>query len=359
MVPAAVTVRRWWSRAGRSRRVYYSLGLLMVSGLWLCVAMSCGREVASDYGEAVVDGVSGDHLPSGVIRVGGGFRSPKGSGWPPSVAIVDTGIDTSNPDLNVVGGINCATSDSDDWNDTHGHGTSLAGVVGARRNGEGVIGVAPGADLYSVRVFADEIVVTEKTVLCGLQWVYDNADMIDVALVAFNRPDGLLADESRCDSDRMRAAICRLVEAGVTVVAAAGNQKTDAFGFSPAKLGEVITVGALVDFDGIPGGMGSPTCGPGEDDRIADFSNTGSVVDLFAPGVCIETTKLAGLEETVDPSGTSLAAAHVAGAAAIYKACHGDAMPDEVRAALLSSAETIHVDGIELPVVTVAPFCNP
>ena len=357
MVPAAVTVKRWWSRAGRSRRVYSSIGLLMVSGLWLCVAMSCGREVASDYGEAVVDGVSGDHLPSGVIRVGGGFRSPKGSGWPPSVAIVDTGIDTSNPDLNVVGGINCATSDSDDWNDTHGHGTSLAGVVGARRNGEGVIGVAPGADLYSVRVFADEIVVTEKTVLCGLQWVYDNADMIDVALVAFNRPDGLLADESHCESDRLRTAICRLVEAGVTVVAAAGNQKTDAREFVPAKLEEVITVGAIVDFDGVPGGLGSPTCGPGVDDTVADFSNTGSAVDIFAPGVCVETTKLEGLDNAVDPSGTSLAAAHVAGAVAVYMACHVKATPDEVRASLLDSAETLSIGESYIRVVSVAPFC--
>ena len=348
---------RWLSTV-RSDGVCSWFGLSIVISLSLCVAISCGkRSEGSDYGEAR-EAVPSDHLPSGVIRVGGGFRVPRGSGWPPSVAIVDTGIDASNPDLNVVGGINCATKGSDEWNDTHGHGTALAGVLGAKRNGQGIIGVAPGADLYSVRVFADEIVVSEETVLCGLQWVYDNAEKIDVALVAFNRPDGLPVD-SNCDSDKLRQVICRLFEAGVTVIAAAGNQKTDAAGFAPAKLNEVITVGALVDFDGIPGGLGSPTCGPGTDDEIADFSNTGSVVDLFAPGVCIETTKLEGLEETVNPSGTSLAAAHVAGAAAIYKACHEDATPNEVRAALLNSAETVHVDGNELHIAAVSPFCNP
>lgn len=269
------------------------------------------------------------------------------------------GIDTSNPDLYVVGGISCATGNGDDWKDTHGHGMSLAGVVEARRNGQGTIGIAPGADLYSVRVFADEIVVSEEAVLCGLQWVYDNADTIDVALVAFNRPDSLSTDVSGCESARMRRVSCRLLDAGVAIVTAAGNQKTDTSGFVPAKLGEVITVGAIVDFDGIPGGFGSPTCGPGIDDTIADFSNTGPVVDLFAPGVCIETTRLEGHEWTVDPSGTSLAATHVADAAAVYKACHGDATPDEVRAALLNAAETVYVDQIELSVVAVIPFCNP
>ncbi len=348
---------RSWLCDGKSRRIYSSFGLLIITGFWLCFAMSCGREVNSDFGEAIANGVSGDHLPSGVIRVGGGFRAPKGSGWPPSVAIVDTGIDSSNPDLKVVGGINCATSDSDDWNDTDGHGTSLAGVVAARRNGVGLVGVAPGAELYSVRVFENEMVVSEESVLCGLQWIYDNAHEIDVALLGFNRPDDSVSGESNCNSDAVREMICHLIEVGVTVVVAAGNQKADARGFMPAKLEEVITVGAMVDFDGVPGGLGSPTCGPGVDDTVADFSNTGSAVDIFAPGVCIETTKLAGLDNAVIPSGSSLAAAHVAGAAAVYMACHVNATPDEVHASLLDYAETVRIGESDTRVVSVAPFC--
>ena len=314
--------------------------------------------VGHDSDHEVAGGLeSGDHLPIGVARVGGGFRVPKGTGWPPSIAIVDTGIDGANPELTVVGGVNCTTGDHDDWTDTDGHGTSLAGVVAAKRNGEGLVGVAPGAELYSVRVFANEMVVSEESVLCGLKWVYDNAHKIDVALLGFNRRDDLATDESGCVSDSFREIICRLVDVGVTVVVAAGNQKADARGFVPAKLEEVITVGALVDFDGVPGGLGSPTCGPGLDDTIADFSNTGLAVDIFAPGVCIETTKLAGVDSSVAPSGSSLAAAHVAGAAAVYIACHVNATPSEVHASLLDSAEAVRIGESDIRVVSVAPFC--
>ncbi len=331
--------------------------------LAIFVFVSCGENsplVSSDYGEGVSDGSqSGDNLTKGVARVHGGFLVPRGSGWPPSIAIVDTGIDTFNSDLNLVGGINCTSADRNDWQDTDGHGTSLAGVAAAKRDGEGFIGVAPGAQLYSVRVFANEMLVSEESVLCGLQWIYENADKIDVALVSFNRRDDALSDDSTCrtSTDSLREVICKIVDAGVTVVAAAGNQKANANDFVPAKLDEVITVGALVDFDGVPGGFGLPTCGPGVDDSIADFSNTGPAVDIYAPGVCIETIMLASLGDAVEPSGSSLAAAHVAGAAAVHMACYVDATPSEVRDALLDTAEIVQVDNSEIPVVSIYPFC--
>ena len=343
-------------RPSRLCRQCLVLGLVLLLG-----SVSCGSDPDlfrrdSDQGDA--GGFeSGDYLPKGVARIGGGFRVPKGSGWPPSVAIVDTGIDTANSELTVVGGVNCTAGDLDDWTDTDGHGTSLAGVVAARRNGEGLVGVAPGAELYSVRVFSSEMAVSEESVLCGLQWIYDNAHKIDVALLGFNRRDDSATGESGCRSDGFREMICRLIEVGVTVVVAAGNQKTNASGFVPAKLEEVITVGAMVDFDGVPGGLGSPTCGPGVDDTVADFSNTGSAVDIFAPGVCIETTRLAGLNNAVAPSGSSLAAAHVAGAAAVYMACHVNATPDEVHTSLLDSAETVRVGESDIRVVSIVPFC--
>lgn len=331
--------------------------LVLLVGSAACAVAQDDFGHSANHGEA--NGLaSGDYLPKGVARVGGGFRVPEGSGWPPSVAIVDTGIDMANPELAVVGGVNCAGGDRDDWTDTDGHGTSLAGVVAARRNGEGLIGVAPGAKLYSVRVFANEMSVSEEGVLCGLQWIHDNAQEIDVALLGFNRRDRLDSNDSSCGTDKFREMICRLVEVGVIVVVAAGNQKVDARGFVPAKLDEVITVGAIVDFDGVPGGLGSPTCGPGVDDTVADFSNTGSAIDLFAPGVCIETTRLKEHDDAVDPSGTSLAAAHVAGAAAVYKACNVRATPDEVRSFLLDSAETLRIDDSDILVVSVAPFCE-
>lgn len=318
---------------------------------------SSSSESALDNTEQGDDELHNEHIPSGVRRVHGGIGVPKGPGWPPSIAIVDTGIDASNPELHVVGGINCATDDRANWGDVDGHGTTLAGVVGAKRNGTGIIGVAPGAELYAVRVFANETLASEENVLCGLRWIYDNAVGIDVALIAFNRPDDHKGQEAACESDELRQMLCQLFDAGVTVVAAAGNQKADASSFLPAKLHEVITVGAFADFDGALGGLGLPTCGPGEDDSIANFSNTGPRVDIYAPGVCIQTTSLNSDENAIDPSGTSLAAAHVAAAAAIYMACHVEATPDQVRIALLESAETIWSDGMILPTVAVVPEC--
>ncbi|WP_419946967.1 S8 family serine peptidase [Candidatus Poriferisodalis sp.] len=291
-------------------------------------------------------------------RIHGGSGIPKGPGWPPSIAIVDTGIEAFNSELAVTDGFNCATDDHADWGDVDGHGTTLAGVVGAKHNGSGIIGVAPGAELYAVRVFADETLASEDNVICGLRWIHDNADDIDVALIAFNRPDEHRTDVATCQADRLRQLMCQLLDAGVTVISAAGNQKADASGFIPAKLHQVITVGAIADFDGVPGGLGSPTCGPGEDDSVADFSNTGPSVDIYAPGVCIQTTKLNSIESTIDPSGTSLAAAHVAGAAAIYMACHVEATPTEVRAALLDSAETISQGDMTVPIVAVMRECT-
>ena len=130
-------------------------------------------------------------------------------------------------------------------------------------------------------------------------------------------------------------AVCRSVGAGTTYVVAAGNNAADASTRVPAAYDEVITVSALADFDGRPGGAAAPTCRTDQDDTLADFSNVGRDVDLIAPGVCITSTWLAGGLHTI--SGTSMAAPHVAGAAALYKAEHPLAKPAEVRLALRSS----------------------
>ena len=299
MAPHATLVTRFRHLAEqhwlRRRRVRFCL-LLAVWGT-ACVAASCSTGGTSTPGSALDNTeqeygqLLQEHTPSGVRRIHGGAVIPKGPGWPPGVAIVDTGIDTFNSELAVAGGFNCTTDDHEDWGDVDGHGTTLAGVVGAKHNRNGIIGVAPGAELYAVRVFANETLASEENVICGLRWVYDNADDIDVALIAFNRPDEHPTDVATCEADRLRQLMCQLLDAGVTVVSAAGNQKADASGFVPAKLRQVITVGAITDFDGVPGGLGSPTCGPGEDDRLADFSNSGPSVDIYAPGVCIHTTR--------------------------------------------------------------------
>src|SRR5690606_21628379 len=95
-------------------------------------------------------------------------------------------------------------------------------------------------------------------------------------------------------NDAMHRAICNSVAAGVTYVVAAGNEADDSSRHVPAAYDEVVTVSALADFDGLPGGLGSSTCRTDEDDTLANFSNYGADVDLIAPGVCIASTWMRG-----------------------------------------------------------------
>src|SRR5262249_46017525 len=132
--------------------------------------------------------------------------------------------------------------------------------------------------------------------------------------------------------DAMHEAICNSVAAGVTYAVAAGNDANNASGHVPAAYDEVITVSALADFDGQPGGLAAPTCRADQDDTLADFSNFGADVDLTAPGVCIRPPWLKGTYTPIP--GPSRATPHVSGAAALYKATHPTATPAAVKSAL-------------------------
>ncbi|HEY0605228.1 MAG TPA: S8 family peptidase [Herpetosiphonaceae bacterium] len=269
--------------------------------------------------------------PTGILRIDGELSSTVSGNGAGSVnvdvAIIDTGIQTNHPDLNVVGGKNCQTGSS--YADGHGHGTHVAGTVAAKDDANGVVGVAPGARLWAVRVLNNSGSGTTSSIICGIDWVTANAATIEVA----NMSLGGSGSNSNCGGlDTYHNAICRSVNAGVTYAVAAGNSAADANNFRPATYPEVITVSALADFNGEPGGGAASTCRADVDDTFADFSNYGADVDIIAPGVCILSTWLGSGYNTI--SGTSMASPHVAGAAALYKANNPGATPAQVKTAI-------------------------
>ncbi len=249
------------------------------------------------------------------------------------VAVIDTGADLNHPDLNIykAGAKNCSVG-AVSANDLHGHGTHVAGTIGAIDNGSGVVGMAPGARIWPVKVLTDAGTGLNSDVICGIDYVTANAAKIEVANMSLG---GSGTDDQNCgnsNNDAMHKAICRSVDAGITYVVAAGNDSEDAKNSTPAAYDEVITVSALADFNGKPGGGAATTCRSDVDDTFADFSNYGADVDIIAPGVCINSTWMLGGYNTI--SGTSMASPHVAGAAALYKANHPTASPAAVKTAL-------------------------
>jgi subtilisin len=276
---------------------------------------------------------SAQSIPTGVRRIGGPSSSTASGDGAGSVnadiAILDTGIDAAHPDLNVVGGVNCSSGSS--YADGNGHGTHVAGTAAARDNSDGVVGVAPGARLWAVRVLDDSGSGSWASVICGIDWVTSNAATIEVA----NMSLGGSGSESHCADGGLREAICRsVVDAGVPYAVAAGNSGVNATNYVPATFPEVMTVSALADFNGASGGGAAATCRSDQDDTLADFSNYGADVDLMAPGVCIQSTWMGGGYNTI--SGTSMATPHVAGATALYRADNGRVSPNAVKTALQS-----------------------
>jgi subtilisin family serine protease len=253
------------------------------------------------------------------------------------IAVVDSGIPYGHPDLNVAGGVDCTGSGT--WEDGAGHGTFVAGLAAARDDGQGIVGVAPGARLWAVKVMTDEETVSDAAFLCGLDWVAEHAADIEVVNLSLGGP----GTDTGCGAGRFtavalqHAALCRIVASGVVAVASAGNSSGDAGASNPAGFPEVITVSASTDTDGLPGGLGGPaSCYPGGDDTLAAYSDFGASVDITAPGTCVESTWLDGRYAMA--TGTSAAAPLVSGAAALVRAAHPDWRVEEIRHVLLATA---------------------
>ena len=269
----------------------------------------------------------GETAPAGIRRVGGiiGGAAHEAAG---AVAVLDSGIDLANSDLDARSGVNCVkpgTAAQDD----NGHGTNVAGIIGARNTGAGVVGVAPATALYSVKVLGRTGSGTLSQILCGINWLTANAAALGIH-VANMSITGAGSDDGNCGNtkgDAWHKAICAGVAAGVTWVVSAGNSAADFAKSIPAAYPEVLTVTAMSDTDGAPGALGpAPSCKKGEaDDRYAAYSSyavtaAAAAHTIAAPGTCVVSTKLGGGTSTY--YGTSQAAPHAAAAAAL---CFGSA----------------------------------
>jgi len=229
-----------------------------------------------------------------------------------NVYVIDTGVDATHPDLNVVRHVAFAGGPN---RDCHGHGTHVAGTVAALDNTSDVVGVAPGAPITGVKVLGCNGSGSNSGVIAGIDWVTANAIKPAVA----NMSLGGGASQAIDDAVRRSAAT------GVFYALAAGNEGTNACTRSPARAGAGTANGIMT------------VAATDNADREASFSNYGTCVDLWAPGVSILSTRKGGGTTTM--SGTSMASPHGAGGGALYLSTHTGSSPSAVEGALTSAAQ--------------------
>lgn len=263
-------------------------------------------------------------LPWGIDRIDADLVSIDSSGV--NIAVIDTGI-AAHEDLSVAGGINFVLSgrgrrrgvDPSNWSDANGHGTHVAGTAAANDNEIGVVGAAPGAALWAVRVLDANGSGSLSDVIDGIYWSADNGmDVINMSLGISKEA----LDQYPLSRQAMQDAVDYAWNNGVVIVAAAGNSGPgdDTVGY-PARYASVIAVAAT-----------------DQSDARAWFSSTGDTVEIAAPGTEILSTWNDGLYNTIQ--GTSMASPHVAGTAALVIAATGGTNA-EVRALLAATADDI------------------
>ncbi|MGP3925620.1 S8 family peptidase [Streptomyces sp. 8N616] len=248
-----------------------------------------------------------DRIDQADLPLDNSYTSPDSGGSGATAYIIDTGVRTSHQDFGGRARSGWDFIDNDATaNDGHGHGTHVAATVAGTS-----YGVAKRANVVAVRVLDDEGSGTTAQVIAGIDWVVKNAKKPAVA----NMSLGGVASPS------LDTAVRNAIASGVTFAVAAGNDGLPADLTSPARVKEAITVGATE-----------------KNDSRAWFSNWGGTVDLFAPGVDITSAWNSSDTASDTISGTSMAAPHTAGAAALYLGGHPSASPEAVRTALVNNA---------------------
>ncbi|MDT8410083.1 MAG: S8 family serine peptidase [Wenzhouxiangellaceae bacterium] len=305
-------------------------------------------------GDGGGDTGSSQTVPWGIERIGATLNANTGTGT--RVYIIDTGIDATHPDLqanlgNGFAAVACTDGNGNprnrricdnSWDDDNGHGTHVAGTVGAIDNDAQVVGVAPGVTLHAVKVLDSGGSGTFAGIIEGVDWVAAEAAALNQAVVANMSLGGGGSKTGSCDNgtftgdDNLHRAICQATGLGVVFVVAAGNSGADAAGAVPAAYDDaVISVSAT-----------------NSSDDWASFSNWGDAsaswtanasapVAIAAPGVSILSTWFDGGTNTI--SGTSMSSPHVAGGAALFMTSNNQSANfsafANTRAGLLSTAE--------------------
>ncbi|MEV0600903.1 S8 family peptidase [Streptomyces sp. NPDC050315] len=256
-----------------------------------------------------------DRIDQRSLPLNKSYAMPPGGGAGVSVYVLDTGVRTTHQDFGgrARSGWDFVGNDGN-ASDENGHGTHVAATIAGEK-----YGVAKKADIVSVRVLDAQGSGTTETVMAGIDWV---------TLHAKGKPAVANLSLGSMASPQLDQAVRKAIEAGVTFTVAAGNNRLPADLYSPGRVREAITVGATDSRD-----------------TPAKFSNWGPGVDLFAPGVGITSAWNSGDAAVKTLSGTSMAAPHAAGAAALYLAQHPGADPEQVEKGLVNRASAGQVKG--------------
>jgi serine protease len=249
-----------------------------------------------------LDRIDQRSLPLNNVYSGG-----NGNGSGVHAYIIDTGIRTTHTEFTgrIGNGWDAVNNDSDP-SDCNGHGTHVSGTVGGT-----TYGVAPGVTLHGVRVLNCAGSGSTSGVVAGIDWVTQNH--INPAVANMSLGGGA--------STALDNAVTNSINSGVTYAVAAGNDGANACNYSPARAAAAITVGATSNAD-----------------AKASWSNYGSCLDIFAPGVSITSAWKTNNNSTNTISGTSMASPHVCGAAARYLSANPGASPSQVATALVNAS---------------------
>jgi subtilisin len=320
---------------------------------------------------------TGDMIPAGVYRIGADLVWGNYTGAGIGVAIVDTGLDSDHGDLinQIASGVTClgdsesAVCVNDGGEDDNGHGTHVGGTVAAAQNGADVVGVAPEATLYSVKVLDSGGSGWDSNIIAGLEWIGNNwSGSVDVVNMSLGRSGNCLNAVTDPTGDMVRTAIQSLTNSGIAVVVSAGNDRNaEVKDKVPSGCPEVIAVASTTAEDGtnkcrqLPGDILMDTASYFTTDGTMAANGVG--VTISAPGSTKEdntcgTIQARGIESlamgggTTALYGTSMASPHVAGVVALMKQADAALCPEAVRDVLRSTADGIGSAPIDHPYIS-------